>query len=204
MIEHFFEALPGPDWFNARDIYAEAVGSAASGAVFVELGAWKGRSTAFMAVEIANSGKQIEFYAIDLWLGSPGEPQHRSDPDVLNGTLHETFLRNLEGARDYVVPMRCDSVEAAARFEDDSVDFLFADTEHNFDQVAAELAVWWPKIKHGGTVAGDDWNAEETSGRLGVRDAVHGFCRAHGQRLFLRPGNPDRDYYRWQFRKERG
>ena len=46
-------------WFDFHSIYNDAVAQAPDGAHFVEVGAWLGRSTAYMAEQIAESGKQI-------------------------------------------------------------------------------------------------------------------------------------------------
>ena len=34
---------------------------------FVEVGTWQGNSAAYMAVEILNSGKNIQFDVYDIW-----------------------------------------------------------------------------------------------------------------------------------------
>jgi hypothetical protein len=116
-MDHYWQMLPGPQWFSGAGIYAEQVRAARDGAVFVELGAWKGRSSAFMGVEIANSGKRIDFYAVDHWLGSE-ESDHDSDPDARLNRLFEVFEDNIGPVRSFVHPLRSDSAAAAARFDD--------------------------------------------------------------------------------------
>jgi hypothetical protein len=75
-MKHFYENING--WFSYDYLYTDAVNRAQDGALFVEIGSFKGRSSAFMAVEIINSGKKIKFDCIDemgLYLGgsiSPG------------------------------------------------------------------------------------------------------------------------------------
>ena len=59
---------------------------------FVEVGSWKGRSAAFMAVEIINSGKNIKFDCVDTWEGSDNESSHLTDDDVIAGTLYDAFI----------------------------------------------------------------------------------------------------------------
>lgn len=66
-MKHYYKNIQG--WFGARELYRAVVGEFESGSRFVEIGAWKGQSTAFMAVEIINSGKQIEFNVVDTWQG---------------------------------------------------------------------------------------------------------------------------------------
>lgn len=139
--------------------------AAKDGAVFVEVGAWKGKSTAFMAVEIANSGKRIAFYTVDTWQGSD-EPAHHADPDVRAGRLYEVFLRNIKPAAAHVKPIRATSVEAAKLFDDGSVDFIMLDGDHTYEGVRDDIAAWLPKMKPGAIFSGDDYNW------TGVRKAI--------------------------------
>ena len=62
---------------------------------FVEVGSYKGRSTSFMAVEIANSGKQIKFDCVDTWEGSPEHQEGGDieDLDVVNVTMFDVFKK---------------------------------------------------------------------------------------------------------------
>lgn len=154
-MQHFFETIPG--WFNFEDVYREAVEGACSGAVFVEIGAWKGRSAAYMGVEIAKSGKDITFYAVDHWLGSD-EPLHVSDDDVRAGRLYEVFLANIAPVEKFIRPVRSSSVDAAETFTDKSVDMILLDGDHTYEGVAADIAAWLPKMKANAIFAGDDWN----------------------------------------------
>lgn len=196
-MDHYWNQLPpetdGLKWFAGVDIYASQVARAKDGAVFVELGAWKGRSTVFMAVEILNSGKQITFHSVDHWQGSD-ELAHLNDADVGQGRLYEAFLKNIEPVKQFVHPMRCDSAGAAASFADESVDFVYVDAGHTFEAVSRDLLAWWPKIKPGGVLAGDDWQFK------GVEAAVIHFARAVNLRIEIHRGNPN-DWKQWQINK---
>jgi len=154
-MEHFYKNIQG--WFRFKKFYDKAVKQAPqSGAHFVEVGCWKGKSTAYMAVEILNSGKNIRFSCVDTWEGSD-EPAHHKDPDIQAGRLYEVFLRNLAPVKDVIEPMRITSVEAAEQFEDESLDFVLIDAAHDYENVIADLRSWWPKLKPGGVMAGDDF-----------------------------------------------
>jgi predicted O-methyltransferase YrrM len=179
-------------WFSGTRIYAEQV-KRAKGArsIFVELGAWKGRSTAFMGVEIANSGKDIEFYSIDHWHGSLEEIPHRVDEDVRLGRLYEVYLENIRCVKDYVKPIRSDSTEAAQQFADQSVDFVYVDAGHTYTAVARDIAAWWPKVRLGGVLAGDDWCTRS------VRTAITDFFTPSGTDIVIQPGCPNPEWEQW-------
>jgi hypothetical protein len=156
MVEHFYHSIPG--WFDYCDIYREQVESATDGCRFVEVGAWLGRSTAFMAVEIANARKRIEFHVVDTWRGSPNEPEHQAVVQRTGGSVFASFWDNMRrgGVQEYVKVMCSDSVTAASQFETESLDFVFIDAEHGFESVRRDIAAWLPRVRTGGIIAGHD------------------------------------------------
>lgn len=170
-MEHFYNRIPG--WFSFRGLYTEMVKQAKDGAHFVEVGSWKGRSAAFMAVEILRSGKDIDFYCVDTWQGSQ-EPKHLNDPSVRNGTLFKEFIANIAPVREAIEVLQAPSVNAARTFADSSLDFVFIDAAHDYQNVLADITAWWPKVKLDGVVAGDDFLFK------GVNQAVKEFFAQPG------------------------
>jgi hypothetical protein len=148
---------------------------------YVEIGSWRGRSTAYMGVEIANSGKNIRFDAVDTWAGSIDEPEHQNDPAAVNDTLYNEFLANIEPVQQYITPVRMTSLEAAGTYADNSLDFVFIDAQHDYDSVHADILAWWPKVKIGGVIAGHDYNTgpDENGVDYGVGKAVRELLPDH-------------------------
>jgi hypothetical protein len=203
-MDHYWLDLPGPVWFSGADIYRRYVASVSEPSVAVELGAWKGRSTSCMGVEIANSGKPIRFFTIDHWRGSPGEESNSADPDVQEGRLFDVFQRNIAPVAEHVKVIRSDTAEAAIRFADGSVDFLYVDASHSYDGVLRDLIAWFPKVKSGGLIAGDDW-CFSVRGERSVRNAVTDFFGPSAARLRVEPGSePSPDYLQWSIVKSAG
>jgi predicted O-methyltransferase YrrM len=171
--------------------------------IAVELGAWKGRSTCFMGVEIANSGKPIRFFTVDHWLGSADEESNNRDPDVQAGRLFEVFQRNIIPVAAQVEVIRSDTAAAAERFADGSVDFLYVDASHSYEGVLRDLIAWFPKVSDGGLVAGDDW-CFSARGEPSVRNAVVDFFGKNASGLRIDPGSePNPDYLQWSIVKAR-
>jgi hypothetical protein len=171
VIKHFWEdSLFEEGYFTFPNLYAEMVRHFPTGSHFVEVGSWKGRSSAFMAVEINNSQKDIRFDCVDTWTGSETEDGHQKDQYVKAGTLYEKFLSNTKPVEHIITAKRGDSVKTSQTYEDDSLDFVFIDGDHRYEFVKADIEAWVPKVKSGGIIAGHDygWCSD-------VRKAVHEF-----------------------------
>lgn len=152
-ISHIYkEPQFGEDWFTYPNLYKSVVREATSGSKFVEIGSWKGKSSAFMAVEIANSNKNIEFYCVDTWQGSS---EHKEFEHL--DSLYDQFINNMKSLEQHYKSIRKNSIEAADQFEDNSLDFVFIDASHEYEDVKKDIQTWLPKIKKGGILAGHDY-----------------------------------------------
>lgn len=160
-MEHFFHKIQGWCSIEQRHFYAKMVDGAKDGVHFVEVGAWLGQSTSFMAVEIENSGKNIKFDVIDTWEGSA---EHVNIDCVRKNTLYENFLQNTKPVAHRINPVRGRSVDVASQYKDASLDMVFIDAGHAYEDVLSDIIAWLPKIKVGGVIAGDDFDSVEFPG----------------------------------------
>ena len=149
-MEHFYQNIP--NWFDYPELYATAVKNAPSGARFVEVGVWKGGSAAFMGVEIVNSGKFITFDAIDTFEGS------KEHGDIEN--FYEETKQNLKPLIDLRIVnlIKGHSQEVVKNYADNSIDFVFIDASHEYEDVKRDLELWLPKVKQGGALGGHDYD----------------------------------------------
>jgi len=166
-VAHFYQSIEG--WFDFDDIYELALrrcGGKTAG--FVEVGAYKGRSTCYLAERIRETGLPVRLDVVDTFAG---------DADVGRGDLWPAFAANLDraGLLSEITAHRCCSVKAAAAFHDQSLDFIYIDALHTFDAVSRDLAAWWPKLRPGGLIAGHDYTHSTA-----VRAAVDLFVSAPG------------------------
>jgi hypothetical protein len=150
-MNHYYMDIQG--WFNFEGPYRDAVREAKDGSVFVELGCWKGRSSCFLAVEVVNSQKDIKLNFVDHWKGSD-EKEHKSDPE--KETIFSIFTKNLSKACVAHSIFRTDTVSASDLFDDNSVDFIWVDAGHEYEDVKADIEAWWPKLRQNGVMGGDD------------------------------------------------
>lgn len=161
-MEHFYQNI-GEDWFTYPNLYKQMVTEANDGAHFVEVGVWKGRSAACMGVEIINSGKQIKFDCVDTWEGA-AEHRDPNSPFFNRGLLEDVnwlynlFLEYTKPVAEVLNPIRIDSISASKLYEDNSLDFVFIDAAHDYENVSADIKHWLPKVKPGAILAGHDFH----------------------------------------------
>jgi hypothetical protein len=159
-MEHIFGSIDG--WFAFENIYREVAELLEDGDHIVEIGAWKGKSASFMAVEIINRGVKVQFDVIDTFLGSPEHMvgQKFEDADAVNGTLYDRFLENMKPVEGYYTPIKMASLDAVSHYADNSLDFVLIDATHEYEPVKADILAWLPKVKPGAILAGDDYRGE--------------------------------------------
>jgi predicted O-methyltransferase YrrM len=167
-----------PGWINdAEFIYKEMVDEAQDGDHFVEIGTFLGQSTTYMAELIKRSKKKISFDAIDLYWLIPhtinnykeaGHP--KSFYDYYNNIMKEWDMSIVDvikhpmriiGVDKYVNFITCDEKYAHKLYDDDSLKFVWIDGDHGSNVVYNHLVNFWPKLKVGGVIAGDDIEYED-------------------------------------------
>ena len=131
-----------------------------SGATIIEIGAWKGRSSAAL---YQGAGKLKSVVSIDTWLGTPTEMHAHAE--ALEVDMFEVYLSNMRELGYDVQPystrqlgpqcIKGDSVVSAELFDNHSVDMVFIDGDHS--QCGADIDAWLPKVKAGGILCGHDY-----------------------------------------------
>jgi hypothetical protein len=69
------------------------------------------------------------------------------------------------------------SEEAAKLILDESLDFVYIDGNHQYEFVKKDIEAWYPKVKKGGIIGGDDYTScpETEMEKFGIFKAVHEF-----------------------------
>lgn len=159
------------------DLYRDMVVNAEDGALFVELGSFLGQSTAAMGTFIKSSGKRIKFDAVDIFeLTDFSDEPHFKVIEDHGGDFLAAFKNNMEKAQvaDAINIVKATSLEAAATYEDRSISFLMIDASHKYEDVVDDINAWFPKLKIGGIMSGDDLDWQE------VKQAVEDTCKHYG------------------------
>lgn len=162
MMDHYYREIPG--WFDFEDVYRQAVRDAPDGATLVEVGCYRGKSLSFLLVEAVNSGKSLRVFGVDHFRG--GEEQWMKEEASAEPIRDECLANCLRVGHPRFELLEEPSTDAARRFADGSVWFVFVDGSHDYQSVRADLDAWTPKVVQGGRIAGHDW------GCSGVTDAA--------------------------------
>ena len=152
-----FNEIPG--WFAYQDLYTDVVKNAGNDDVFVEVGAWFGKSTNYLAQQIRESKKNIQFTTVDTWKGTDDEDIHQNIVGAFNGDIFYEFVDNTILSDNYgaIDMIKDTSKNAANNFANGSIDYIMLDAGHSYDALKDDLEVWYNKVKPGGIVSGDDY-----------------------------------------------
>jgi predicted O-methyltransferase YrrM len=188
-MEQFYNNIHG--WFDYEELYCYAFNNSPDNAHFVEVGTWLGKSAAFMAVLISNSNKNIKFDCVDLWdltkLNDNGSSlTDVIDPNISNivkSNFYDEFLKNIDPVKNIINPIKLSSLDASKLYNDNSLDFVFIDATHVYDDVKNDINSWYPKVKSGVILAGHDYAC------LYVEKAVDEFIANNSYQLNFSSGN---------------
>eukprot|EP00441_Pelagodinium_beii_P009559 CAMPEP_0197692210 /NCGR_PEP_ID=MMETSP1338-20131121/110767_1 /TAXON_ID=43686 ORGANISM="Pelagodinium beii, Strain RCC1491" /NCGR_SAMPLE_ID=MMETSP1338 /ASSEMBLY_ACC=CAM_ASM_000754 /LENGTH=244 /DNA_ID=CAMNT_0043274841 /DNA_START=44 /DNA_END=775 /DNA_ORIENTATION=+ len=103
------------------------------------------------------------YYMVDAWgyfprhnLKKLGYFQPEGPYYMKRKYMNETMDRVLAfGDRARVV--RGLSVVVASSFRDEALDWIFIDAGHKYEEILADLEAWYPKVRRGGLLSGDDY-----------------------------------------------
>ena len=144
----FEKHLKTNNWFNYKNFYKK-ISKEKNFQVFIELGSWKGHSTRYLGKLLKK--RNVIIYAIDLF-----EDTYKNYNDIEKKYLDKIFEYNTRGLNN-IKSIKSISWEAAVKFNDASVDFVFIDADHEYESVKKDIAAWLPKVKKGGIISGHDY-----------------------------------------------
>ncbi len=156
-MKHYYQTI-GENWFTYPKLYSGVVKYFPDNSTFVEVGSWKGRSGAYMGVEIVNSGKEQMLVCVDTWVGSA---EHQGMDIVNEDGLYLEFQKNIEPVNDQregtIEFIRGKSLDVVDSIQNFSLDFVFIDASHEYEDVIGDIRAWYMKVKEGGVIAGHDY-----------------------------------------------
>jgi Methyltransferase domain len=155
----------------------------------IEIGTLYGASAIHMAKLAKRMGLEAEILCIDTFLGSPEywEERHMDRLKLRCGypRFYEQFMINIVKSElhDVITPFPLPSTLAAQvlRGLSISADLIYLDAAHSYQEVLADIRAFWPLVRQGGVMFGDDFEVIWP----GVIRAVHEW----GEEVGLNPGH---------------
>jgi len=131
--------------------------------VGVEIGTWQGGfSEGVLDLPLVNKLYCIDPYKHFNNNEYPDGMNSLSQHDF-NELFHTVSSRLTAKFGNRVEFIRKLSTEAASHFHDESLDFVYIDGNHDYKYVLSDLSTWYPKVKPGGFVCGDDVYSRDLS-----------------------------------------
>lgn len=160
---------------NFQVFYDEIANLLKNDSVVVEVGVFLGKSVVFMCEKLKEYNKTTKVIAVDTWRGSV---EHQELVNNIGGedVFFEKFIDNIKqsGFSDNVVVKRESSVESSKSFPNESIDFIFIDASHQYQDVLDDINAWLPKVKKGGIISGHDYHSGLFPGVIKAVNQVFG------------------------------
>jgi len=152
-----------------------------------------GVDTAEFSCHILTKTKMTQYYCVDTWMDNFGSGI-KMKKSTFNKDGNMRFIEaseRLDEFGDRAVFLKMSSLEAANKFNDNSLDFLYIDGDHSLAMLL-DLYAWIPKIRIGGICSGHDYKIGKNSGirdyndeqlDYEVKTCVDYFCKRYGYKL---------------------
>lgn len=114
-----------------------------------EVGVYKGKMTAMWNLILMVNNISYEYDAIDHFRGST---EHDNTVDYYGITKE-----NLNHISDKINIIRNDSLNQSEKYDDECLDIVYIDASHDYESVKKDIEAWYPKVKYGGVLCGDDY-----------------------------------------------
>lgn len=161
-------------WEGHIELLSGAMGSDRK--IVLELGAWLGKSTRWIAEQSPNA----TVISVDHWQGSA---EHFEKPEwrAMLPTLYETFIKNCWAFRERVIPLRMDTISGMKLVHQHGItpEVIFIDAGHDYDSAKGDLSNAL-RLFPNAAICGDDFYWE------GVNKAVTEHVRMGMMRAFYK------------------
>ena len=143
--------------------------------VICEVGVRRGRNLRLMT---EHSPKIA--VAVDSWIDD--SVRSRNDMGDSQAKLDGQYedVKRLAAERPCIQIYREYSTDAARRFPNNYFDLIYIDADHTYEGCLSDLETWYPKVKKGRFLIGDDYRdyvPPRADVKFGVIEAVQGFAQ---------------------------
>ena len=147
-----------------------------------ELGVCKGANF----YEMIKHGPKLAV-AVDSWIddGVTSRNDGEYSQEVLDKQYEDFAMSTAD--KPFVKIYREYTFDAAAHFKDNYFDLIYIDADHSYEGCLRDIEDWYPKVRKGGFLLGDDYRIYEgrrAGIKFGVIEAVNEFAKKNGLHIF--------------------
>lgn len=121
--------------------------------VMIEIGSYAGES----AKIFLDSGKIKKIYCIDPWLNGYDDADEASHITPM-AEIEEQFDSRLKNYTQ-VEKVKLKSADAVLMFDENSIDVVYIDGSHQYEEVKRDISLYLSKVKVDGLIAGHDYGS---------------------------------------------
>lgn len=147
-----------------------------SNLIGIEIGSYRGESTEIFL----KSNAFQKLYCIDPWEPGYDIKDLAASKEIIlaEKEFDEKFKNN-----DIIIKIKQKSSNAFTLFENESIDFIYIDGNHQYEFVKNDLNNFFCKIKNNGIISGHDYHIK-CDGWLGVKKAVDEFFKKEPLKIY--------------------
>ena len=194
VLEHMTNPeIDKPDYLSQRHMLGNMLTSLGYTGEGAEVGVYSGTLSRFIYARWLGN----KLHLVDRWKETVGYHDICNQAQDIQDKLREQVYEIFNGNDDVNI-IHAESLDAAKQFEDGQLDWVYIDADHSYKAVKADIEAWYPKVRTGGLVAGDDYiDSISEIGTFGVKSAVDEFVAKNGYELKLSADkkNPNRSWY---------
>lgn len=148
-----------------------------------EIGVYEGEFARHIIAKNPN-----KLYIVDPWVNQPIEiypnddyaNKSNQDFEIMFQKVNNEFskYKNAIIVRDF-------SMNFVQKVPYESLDFVYIDAIHTFENTFCNIILWSQKVKKGGWICGHDYTGNNIKAFLGVQYAVDTFCKITRRKLDL-------------------
>ena len=131
-----------------------------------EIGVKEGRFISYLLAQFPD----LTMYAVDPWEDQPEGTETYGAWDW--SSIYRDYRKKTAPYRNRVRELWLYSVEASKKIEDQSLDFVFIDAQHDYEAVKQDIQLWRPKVKPGGLLSGHDYDPKFPGAMKAVNEMI--------------------------------
>lgn len=120
-----------------------------------EIGTGKGKT----GMEILQANPELHLYQVAFYPNEKVFTNEYRHPGFHDSTLKAKMLWNkrMRRFKNRIIVLAMPSHEAADHIKDESLDFIFIDADHSYENCKQDIELWVPKVRLGGMISGHDY-----------------------------------------------